>query len=188
MIICVDFDGVVADTGALRRKWLRDSIGLNDPFLSMNRTELLPAIGAEIYERMQEELGYSKTLTAVPIIGAIEALKELSQVVDVHLLSSRSDARLEWARRWLEQFYVLKYFTSTRSACSMPKSRILESLRSEYLVDNDPRHFDQLPKNAKGILFQQKENHLLSSRAFIAMYDWKSIVKYICGQVVDKRG
>lgn len=142
MIICLDFDGVVARTGDLKRAWLIERGFETASDLSMVRSSLEAAIGPSAYEEMQSEVGYEDTLAAPPVAGAIDALEQLASVATLVVVTARPPQKVVWAKRWLASNRVLGLFADILGSCGVSKIKVAANVGAGWLVDDDSRHLE----------------------------------------------
>ena len=99
----LDFDGTIADTNAMKSDWIRDRIGLEIPAWLCSHYECYPYLG-DLYREMSGVV-YSEEWThrTPPISGAIEAVRTLAKVGEVHLVTMRPGDWMVHAEKWLEE-------------------------------------------------------------------------------------
>lgn len=151
--VCLDFDGVVADTAALKRHWLGNRLSLSLDSCPVDRSSLLSWIDKDTYEEMQKSVGFADTMLAAPIDGALEAILSLSQSVDFVLLSARPPEKIVWAREWMRSYGLLGSFSSVFSSYRRSKKELAHLTMASWLVDDDARHLSDLPRGLRGVHF-----------------------------------
>ena len=97
MIIAIDYDGTIADTNREKVQWIAAQLGKQVPPWMCNRTDCVPLIGLDAYEKMggviyEEE----RTLQAV---GLSDLADEVVTADDVSVGKPAPDVYLEAASR-----------------------------------------------------------------------------------------
>ncbi len=140
MVIAIDYDGTLADTNALKVRWIRERLGLEIAPWLCSRTECVPLIG-RAYEEMGEEVyGRESTLAASPVPGAPEAIRTLALQAELHVVTARPLRRLAFAREWLERQGLLTCFRGLHSTADTSKAAVCTLLGAGALIDDDVRH------------------------------------------------
>ncbi len=140
-IFAVDYDGTVADTNAAKTRWIRTNIGREVFPWQCSRTDCVPLIGEEAYERMGNcvyEL--DSTLNAAEVPGAAAALEALAKVGKVYVISARLPRRLEYARQWLARRSLLSFTEAVMTSHGSSKIELCRAVGANILIDDDLRH------------------------------------------------
>lgn len=144
MAICIDFDGVIADTCAAKRAWLLQRFGFVPGRGGLARSALLPVMGDFAYKSMQQAVDLVPVADVVPIPRCLGVLRRLAETSDLHLISARPLSRMGWAMRWLDAWGVLDVFQSVQTSWGETKGEVADRLRARVLIDNDVRHLNAL--------------------------------------------
>src|SRR5512138_1104205 len=98
-IIAVDYDGTIANTHAEAVKWIKTHVGRDVEPWQCNRTDCVPLIGKSPYEEMNDYV-YEResTLAAAEVPGAANALRALTVIGDVFVVTNRGVFRVSWSR------------------------------------------------------------------------------------------
>ena len=104
LIIAVDYDGTIANTNAEAVKWIKTHVGRDVEPWQCNRTDCVPLIGKSPYEEMNDYV-YEResTLAAAEVPGAANALRALTVIGDVFVVTNRRLHRIAYAREWLDR-------------------------------------------------------------------------------------
>ena len=141
MRIAIDYDGTIADTNREKSLWIREHLGLDVPPWDCNRTDCVPLICLEAYEAMGEWVYADEgSSEALPVPGALEALRELTGAHELFVLSARSVENLEYSRMWLEARDAAGLFSGFHSSSGTTKGAVCRSIGAEVLIDDDSRH------------------------------------------------
>ena len=137
----VDYDGTIANTNAQKAEWIRRNLGCEVPSWSCNRTDCIPLIDQVAYERMADEV-YERdsTLQADEVRGAAVALRTLSEVGKVYILTARPRRRMEYAREWLSQRGLAALVTDVITSHGLSKATRCRAIGASALIDDDARH------------------------------------------------
>ena len=102
LIIAVDYDGTITNTHAEAVKWIKTHVVRDVEPWQCNRTDCVPLIGKSPYEEMNDYV-YEResTLAAAEVPGAANALRVLTVVGDVFVVTNRPLRRIVYAREWL---------------------------------------------------------------------------------------
>lgn len=152
MYVFVDFDGVLADTTIIKKQWVASATGRQIE-TSFDRSTLLSQIGETIYSAMQSEVGFEDTLLAPPVEGAVMAIRRLSAVATIVVVSARPPEKMVWLHRWLELYGLKEVVGGVVSAYGCAKSDVVLQYGAGWLIDDDVRHAAGLPNNASFVLF-----------------------------------
>ena len=145
MIIAIDYDGTIGDTNREKVKWIAENLGETVAPWHCNRTDCVPIIGLEPYERMGNHV-YEResTLQANEVPGALAALRALSGKAALHVVTARTEARVPHAREWLASQGVLSLIAGTHSSAGSSKSAVCSAIGASILIDDDIRHLRQV--------------------------------------------
>lgn len=152
--IGIDFDGTTADVNAVKSRWIESELGLLIEPWECNRTDCVPAIGQETYERMSGIVYQQDSLMATPeITGFTKAIGGLlERGFELHLVTARPDDLLLVAKEWLSGRDLVDLFTDFHSSDGTSKEAICQQFGLKALVDDDERHLTAL--SAEAILIQ----------------------------------
>ena len=152
----VDYDGTIADTNLMKTRWIREHLHKQvDPW-QCDRTNCVPLIGAESYERMANTV-YERTwsLAAPPVAGALAGLQALRRCGKVYVLTARLPYRLAFAREWFERQGVPEFSDALLSSAESDKLSVCERHDINVLIDDDERHLlPLLQSGIRGILLK----------------------------------
>jgi uncharacterized HAD superfamily protein len=186
-MFALDYDGVIADTNAVKAKWIKDHLGKEVPLYLCDRTSCVPVIGEDQYDRMANEVYEEQlSLEAKPALGVRQSLKILSHYGQIYVISSRSKRQILYAEEWLKRNKLSKFIHSILS--KGPKSKVswAKSLDCKVLIDDDERHLVSEPDN-KIVLILLKvglEPHRLSENDFQLCTDWKDATNHAIRAVI----
>lgn len=111
MIIAIDYDGTIADMNREKARWIKANLGHVVSPWKCSRTECVPIIGVEAYERMGDSVyERERTLQTNEVPGTLDALRALSKKTTIYIVTARSERRIPFAREWLESNEVLSCF------------------------------------------------------------------------------
>ena len=141
MICAVDYDGTIADTNQQKASWIKENLGITVPPWDCDRSNCVPIVGLDAYERMAAEV-YEReaTLSACEVPGAIGALNTLQESGMIYIVTARDDRTLVFAREWLRLNHLDRVVTDVRSSCGLSKVHICQQVRASVLIDDDVRH------------------------------------------------
>jgi len=143
MIIAIDYDGTIGDTNQEKVKWIEVNLGKVVSPWECSRTECVPIIGLEAYERMSDYV-YERenTLQANEVPGALDALRTLSRKTLLHIVTARPEARIAYAREWLESKDALSYIEEIHTSKGSSKAAVCSAIGASIVIDDDARHLD----------------------------------------------
>ncbi|RKX34211.1 MAG: hypothetical protein DRP71_07830 [Verrucomicrobia bacterium] len=141
MIIAIDFDGTIGDANRLKVRWIDEHLGLAVSSWQCSYTECLPLVGREAYDRMGRCV-YDRTgtLEANQVPGALDALRALSRIARLHIVTARSEASIPSAREWLTREGVISCIEEIHSSAGSSKATICTAIGASILIDDDVRH------------------------------------------------
>ena len=148
--IGLDYDGTIADTGAVKSAWIKEHLGLEVPPWKTDRTLCVPIIGLEEYARMGSVVyGPEATRWAQEVPGASAAIAALAARYRLYVITARNAEQMAWSRQWLDAHglaaHIQGYLSSGERASdgSRPsKARLGSEHNIRILVDDDERHLD----------------------------------------------
>jgi hypothetical protein len=146
--IALDYDGVIADTNQVKSDWIAGTLGLDVPPWLCNRTECVPLIGLENYNRMSPIVyGREASLRAQPMPGVLEAVHTLRQMYRLAIVTARTEEQVQWTRDWLAQQGIEDAFEGIHSSSGgIAKADILRQLGAIALIEDDVRHLLKAPE------------------------------------------
>lgn len=141
MVIAIDYDGTIADTNAEKAHWIAEHIGEAVFPWQCNRSDCVPIIGLDAYERMGNYVyECESSLQAAPVFDALGAVHTLAQWAELHIVTARPESRVGSAREWLKNNGVFSCFSAIHSSSGTSKSVVCSEIGANVLIDDDIRH------------------------------------------------
>ncbi len=173
-MFALDYDGTIADTNAIKARWIRDNLGIEVAPYKCDHTWCAPIIGEEKYQRMSKVVyNLENSLAAEPVDGAPGALKLLAEHGPVYIVTARDMSNAPFAAEWLNERGLMRYIKRIVPWTGEPKISTAKALSCHALVDDDIRHLLSEPAgNLKllllkpgymGIITGEKDNTLCTS-------------------------
>jgi|SRR3989338_3484826 len=151
----IDYDGVVADTSAIKAKWIRDNLGQIVAPWQTDRETCEGIIGKNEYEDLSRAV-YSRplTLAAPEVPGATYALYQIDRLGEIYLVTARPPKRINYAKEWLERFRLIEYFKDLVSikddkGHEVSKGELCQELKLDIIIDDELRYLTD--KECKGL-------------------------------------
>lgn len=184
MILAIDYDGTIADSNAVKRKWIRTHLHRDIPVWLCNKTDCVPLIGEAVYQKMGDRV-YEResTLRAPAVPGAIAALQALAKTSELHVVTARRPRRLAFAEEWLTEQGIMHLFTGVHSSHGTVKSTICRRIGARLLVDDDTRHLGNTDYPGLGRILMQcgRDDTPEVPDGVVFLRDWPSVVSSIKG-------
>ena len=141
LIIAVDYDGTIANTHAEAVKWIKTHVGRDVEPWQCNRTDCVPLIGKSPYEEMNDYV-YEResTLAAAEVPGAANALRALTVIGDVFVVTNRRLHRIAYAQEWLERMGLALSVREVITSHDSSKEQVCHQIGAHVLIDDDVRH------------------------------------------------
>jgi FMN phosphatase YigB (HAD superfamily) len=141
LIIAVDYDGTIANTHAEAVKWIKTHVGRDVEPWQCNRTDCVRLIGKSPYEEMNDYV-YEResTLAAAEVPGAANALRALTVIGDVFVVTNRRLHRIAYAREWLERMGLALSIREVITSHDSSKEQVCHQIGAHVLIDDDVRH------------------------------------------------
>lgn len=143
----IDYDGTIADTSAIKARWIRQELGQVVAPWHTDRETCERIIGNR-YEDLSKAV-YSRplTLAAPEVLGATFALYKLDQVGKIYLVTARPPDKLNSAREWLERLRLIEYFVDLVSikekGKETTKAQLCTDLGLDVLIDDELRYLTE---------------------------------------------
>jgi uncharacterized HAD superfamily protein len=144
--LALDFDGTIANTNIIKSALIKEKFGLTIPPWQCDYTFCLPQIGEEAYREISSVVFEEEsTLATPPLDGAVEGIQKLADKFELYLLTARPERRLIFARQWLINYDVEKYFQKLLTS-RLPddgfqlKLEVCHVNQLDLLIDDDSRH------------------------------------------------
>lgn len=141
MIIAIDYDGTIADTNRQKVRWIRANLGIEVEPWQCNRTDCVPLIGSEAYERMGREIYQRKSSLGAPEVpGALQAVRTLARTAELHVVTARPPRIMDYSREWLRGKDLMGCLAGIVSSDGSAKSELCAAIGARVLIDDDIRH------------------------------------------------
>ena len=170
LIIAVDYDGTIANTNAEAMKWIKTHVGRDVEPWQCNRTDCVPLIGKSPYEGMNDYV-YEResTLAAAEVPGAANALRALTFVGDVFVVTNRPLRRIAYAREWLERMGLALSIREIITSHDSSKEQVCQQIGAHVLIDDDVRHLRDVRLEGLRRVWQHGR-----TQTMIARWVWRS--------------
>lgn len=167
VLIGIDFDGTLADTGAAKQEWALQHCGLAVVRGHCCRSGMLSeGMAPGDYSRMlRVACDREHTLRAEPCYGAADAVRELSRYATLCLVTDRGvfGGWLKWCWQWLEKQGLSGFFRrnalstehSARGRRGPTKGELCSRQGIDLLVDDDPASLVGLGRTV-GIMYDRE--------------------------------
>lgn len=184
MIVAIDYDGTIADTNRQKMIWIHANLGIEVEPWQCNRTDCVPLIGREAYERMGMDI-YERecSLRAPEVPGALDALCRLSAGASLHVVTARPPRIMAFAREWLQKRGIDGCVEDVVSSEGTSKSEICARIGARFLIDDDVRHLqDAEPVGLVRLLMQEgREKPPASVPGILFCGGWGEVVRIVEG-------
>lgn len=179
----IDYDGVIADTNRVKSQWIKKNLGITVQPWKTDRTQCVPIIGLNNYERMSREVYGEKLSLEAPLVpGVRNALSQFNKKGKVFIVTSRTLDRVRYAQKWLEKHNLNKFINRLYSfAEEGSKETIARKYQLDVLVDDDVRHLqDSSNKKMLNVWFKNgwKEPTGIPPGIHFAK-DWGDVLKIV---------
>jgi len=150
--IAIDFDGTLADTNRAKSEWLRLNLRREVPSWLCDRTDCIPLIGREAYNKMGRDV-YSAASTARtnPVEGAADAIVKLAAKARILIITKRTTKQAEYVSEWLAKNGLAAHIDEVISSAEAEKSDLCLSRNVLLLLDDDIRHLVPLIGSGIGL-------------------------------------
>lgn len=179
-IICLDFDGVIANTGQIKSQWIATELGIRVPPEHCARTQCIPRIGLNNYNRMAEYV-YSRetSLLTKPMPGSISSIVQLSLQARLFIITARTEMHSRWMEEWLHLYEIHDKFEDIITTAVTGKTKIAIQLGASAIVDNDERHFEESKQSKLQkyhfALFIRKSYIYIEDKDIIRVRNWRTL-------------
>lgn len=156
----LDFNGVIADTNRAKSDWIRRNLNVEVEPWKTDKTSCVPIIGAEEYRKMSEYVFSRVSTLLTPVVsGALSGVACLSRHADLYLVTMRSGERMDYAKEWLGQMDILRYFKGfgdirRSDGTAKTKVELAREFGLDVMIDDDERHLVPGIAKEKLILFK----------------------------------
>ncbi len=145
--IGIDFDGVIADTNALKSRWIRRHLRRRIPPWQADRTSLVRLIGRRNYDRISPHVYNPQTTLSLPAVpGVRAALRALAPRFRLFVITARKGSILRGCRDWMRKNgldgLVARYLSGGHAVgATVRKTELCARHGIRVLIDDDERHF-----------------------------------------------
>jgi hypothetical protein len=141
IIVGIDFDGIIADTYALKAQWIKDHVGKDIPPWQCDRTSCVPLIGAKAYAEMGKYVYGSQATAQTRLVeGVAEVLKAVSALTCIYVITNRNAVQAQYAQQWLEEQGLAGSVQEIISSAGRDKVVVCVQKGVEWFMDDDMRH------------------------------------------------
>ncbi len=180
--IAIDFDGTISDTNRAKAAWIKKRLGQSLEVWQCDRSTCEPIIGVEAYKRLADHV-YERvcTLETPAVEGVAKALAQLAQAAELHLVTARPAARLEFAREWADRNGVAQHFRAFHSSAGSSKEEVCRMIAADVLIDDDIRHLRDVKLAGLRRLHMQLDRETTddSIASVIVCRSWSDVLKAI---------
>ena len=146
--IGIDYDGTIADTGAMKSAWIKEHLAMSVPPWETDRTLCVPLIGEDNYERMGRHVyAPAASLRAEEVPGVAAAIQALAARHRIYVVTARNAQQIASCQQWLERHGLAAYITGYLSSAArnpdgsrVSKGQLCRDHGIGVLIDDDERH------------------------------------------------
>jgi len=172
--LCIDIDGVVADSVNLMWKYFKDYFDV-EPDMSKRTMEDAFNVTSDEINRVWKF--YAKQIygecSVVP--GALRALQDLYQIFDIVLVTARFEKDKKITKKWLKREHI-PYDSLYLVGREKHKSDLSLVKKCKYFIEDDILNAMDLAKNGVNV-FLFRSN--IEFQNIICVRNWNEIVKTI---------
>ncbi|MFH0862563.1 MAG: hypothetical protein V1875_05975 [Candidatus Altiarchaeota archaeon] len=185
VMVGIDFDGTICDTGFLKREYVLEKKGISIESWEANRTVLTEdrkiLTEAEYDLMIQEVCSRECTLSAGPVDGAKESITLLSKDYSLYVVTERSGPMLSAAVEWMHKNgmsgFVSGYVSSKMQNAS--KVELCRQMCISHLIEDDPGHFRKSDDSVTGILLKGGGEEISPDPSLRHAKDWNEAVGHL---------
>ena len=179
-IIAVDFDDVVADFNRPFAEFHNGHFGSNityDDVTDFNMCLIYQIDRSTFVERAMHFCHeYHNTMSLIP--GAQEALVQLQDRFELHIVTSRWNSLETITRQWLNQnlpgMFTDVHFVNQNDSQERPKSTLCHEIGAKLLIDDAWHHIaDAAQNNLGAILMNRPWNQAELPANAVRVYNWE---------------
>ncbi len=162
--IAFDFDGVIAATDYLKKKWFKKNcVYLNNfdkysIYQDLSKKMKIEEID-NLYNSMSDYVFSSGMLKKVKVKNDIlRLIKKSYKKNELYIITSRPNSMIAEVKEWLENKKILKYFKEIISSSNSDKQLICKNKNIDILVDDDYRHLEKNIVKVRILISNTKRN------------------------------
>ena len=122
-------------------KWIKTHVGRDVEPWQCNRTDCVSLIGKSPYEEINDYVYERESnLAAAEVPGAANALRALTVIGDVFVVTNRRLHRIAYAREWLERMGLALSIREVITSHDSSKEQVCHQIGAHVLIDDDVRH------------------------------------------------
>ncbi len=147
--IAFDFDGVIAATDRLKKKWfIRNGVYLNNfdkysIYHYLSKKMKVEEID-NLYNSMSNYVFSDGMLKKVKVKkDVLRLIKKICKKNELYIITSRPNSMIPEVKEWLENKKILKCFKEIISSSNSGKQLICRNKNIDILVDDDYRHLEK---------------------------------------------
>lgn len=176
----LDFDGVIVDTCAAKRRYAYSRFGVRLDAHDCLRERGTRRLGAERYESMVRDIyGTSQTRELNPMDGAIDAIRMLDEVADCYIVTARYHNEVVQLQSWLADHPLPVHGVVHTS--EGPKAGVANNLGLDWLIDDSYRNANGVAGVKRFALFDVASAHGDDVPVGTVVFSaWSDIARYFC--------
>lgn len=174
--IAVD-SGIILDSNRVKQQWLLENLDLEFGLWEVNKTELEPKIGPEIYERMRKEIFTRENILAHPIVEGFDEFFKRFENNEIYMLTVKTPNYIPYLIEWLHK-KPFPYTPQILTAYDTTKTDICKRHGIDIIIDDDIRHLREISSLVERIFFKPKQKSA-NLDGVVQVGSWKEVADYL---------
>jgi len=171
----IDFDGTIANTPLMKQKWIKENLNRDLPTW-MNWKALKEELGQENHTKMNAFVHGENTSNTPPIPGAIEALKQLKELGELHLITARWTPTYPFVIAWLKKHGIHDWFSGFHNI--VKKSEVCNELGISIFIDDELDYFSDV-KSRKLLIKNGCTEKIETPEDVELVTDWQQVMQLV---------
>ena len=187
--IGIDFDDILFDFNHKYCQFHNERYGTNlcfDDIYTYDMCVVWNIDWDEVLRRVDEFISSQMHDEVSPVSGSVETIKQLSNIYEIHLITSREekfkDKTLNWLNKHFFNIFNKIHFTNSfgKNKNKKMKSEVCIENGIELMIEDAPVHAKDLAEMGIEVLLLDKPWNRVDTHPLVKrVYDWKEIEKIL---------
>ncbi|MCB0334918.1 MAG: hypothetical protein KDD62_01390 [Bdellovibrionales bacterium] len=178
-VIAIDFDGVIADTGAVKSLYLKSQHHVDLEPSRCRSANYRKLIGDQACDLMAQTIyGRDVTLTIPAMMGVHAAIEKLASSARLFVLTARNASQALAIPQWLNLQGMSEYFEEVRFLDDeQSKLQVCDEIGADTLIDDYDKHLRT--QSSERLLILYGSDEVPAEAPYVPAQDWAEVLRVI---------